>query len=179
MDHIQHIYDKYSPGREGSPRYVIAEGYQATYQHVFKAWRESFSLLEPGGLWDWLIPLPGGFYIDKTGFQGIVRAAWCGFGLEELAGVSDITEGNLKNGLLLATGAEYGAFCIRVHLRSGWRFYAPFSKGTPIAVRLQLQKTRYISRYLHSASTKPRIFWIAARSSGIVQLSLQTWSETA
>ena len=96
MDHVQHIYDKYSPGCDGRPRYVIAEGDQATYQHVLKAWRESFSLGEPGGLWDWLILLPGGSHIAKTGLNGIVRAASCGFGIEELAGVSGIADGNLK-----------------------------------------------------------------------------------
>ena len=47
MDPIQHIYDKYSPGREGRPRYVIAEGDQATYQHVFKAWREGSASANP------------------------------------------------------------------------------------------------------------------------------------
>lgn len=95
MDMIQYVKDNYRPGESGRPRHVVVEGDQFTFQYIHDAWLRSCRRRDSGGLWTWLIPLPGGFHIDKTGLQGVVRAAMSGFGLEQLVAVSGLSQGHV------------------------------------------------------------------------------------
>lgn len=42
-----------------------------------------------------MIPLPGGFHVDRTGLQGIVRTSLLGFGMKKLLKYSVLSHGNV------------------------------------------------------------------------------------
>lgn len=113
LEYLVFLKDKYRPGEEGRCRYVVLQGDHFTYQFIFKSWRESIRRKDSGGLWEWLIVLSGGFHIEKTGLQGVVRKALSGFGLDELVGFSGLSKGHIDGWETLSIWRKVREFCTK------------------------------------------------------------------
>lgn len=68
-------------------------------QPMFRLWLESYLGLSDSQLCKWMVPLPGGFHIDKQGIIPTVKIFLAGSGLEELAEFSWLSSKH-KNGIV-------------------------------------------------------------------------------
>lgn len=95
-------------GRRGGPTHVIVTGDQPTYRMLVRIWRKSF--LEHGRsnstsnqmdkgtfIYEWLIPFPGFFHIEKQSLYPLCKEILHGLGLKELAEVSGLSASQLNN----------------------------------------------------------------------------------
>lgn len=103
LEYIRALY--HHPNRIKKPEdhiYVAVYGDQPIFKMVFVLWFKSYnewassgakSTIDQGSddLFRWMLPLPGGFHIDKKGIIPLIKEYMCGSGLEELLQFSGLS----------------------------------------------------------------------------------------
>ena len=80
-------------GQEGGPKFLVVHGDQATFHVIFEKLMTSVRAQDPGGLWEWLVVICGGFHGDKTYLLETVKIVCRGSGICELVGDAGVTKG--------------------------------------------------------------------------------------
>ena len=71
------------------PFYIAVVGDEPIFKKLFQLWLDSY--LNQTQLCNWMIPIPGGFHIDKQGIIPLIKSYLSGIGIEELARFSGLS----------------------------------------------------------------------------------------
>ena len=80
-------------GQEGGPKFPIVQGDQVAFHVIFEKLMASIRAQDPGGSWEWLVLICGGFHSDKTCLLETVKIRCRRSGMCALVGDAGVTKG--------------------------------------------------------------------------------------